>query len=91
MELAPLRDLSAGFVDELTGMGFSALSDFTGRQAEALTAAYSVFTGRPPDAAISACFASLVRFAETGIAIPVWRILRAEAVLDREQVVARGV
>ena len=87
-ELAPVRDLSWAFVDELAGMGFSTLSDFRGRQADALARAYCQSTGWPMDSVLCACFVVLVRFAETGVATRVWQILRAEAVLDRERVVA---
>jgi len=80
-ELAPLGRLWPGFEADLSALGISGLDELRGRDAAMLTRQYCERVGRPFDLAILACFTAAVRFAETGRAMPLWRILREDAFL----------
>jgi len=77
-ELATLRGLWNGVEVDLRRMGFTRLADFRGRDASALTRDYCRGSGRPFDPTLQACFAAIVRFAETGEARPWWLFQRAD-------------
>lgn len=77
-ELAPLRGLWAGVEADLQSMGFAALTELRGKDAAVLALDYCRRLGRPVDPLLRACFSAIVRFAETGVPTPWYRILRAE-------------
>jgi hypothetical protein len=92
-ELAMLRGLWPGYEADLHRMGFSALAELRGQDANALANDYCRLSGRPVDPLLSSCFSAVVNFAETGVPTPWWRIMRAQAKREREAVVsaaARG-
>ena len=83
-ELAALRGLWLGIEGDLHRMGIACLADLRGCRPEALVETYRRETGHPSDPILRPYFAALVAFAETGVATPWWRIMRAEAVRDSE-------
>jgi hypothetical protein len=87
-ELAPLRGLWRGIENDLLALGIQHVSDLHGRSAEALLKMYCEASGRPYDPVLRSCFVSLVRFSETGVAEPWWRIMRAEAQQEQRALTA---
>ena len=83
-ELLPLRGLWPGAAQELVDLGFAKLADLAGQNAHALAGAYRRLTKRPDDPLFPVFFAALISFAESGVASPWWRILRAEPSLARQ-------
>ena len=77
-ELAPLRGLWPGAVRDFLSMGFTALADFDGQDADKLAETYRGLTNRPADPLFPVFFMAVVRFAETGVPAPWWGILRTE-------------
>ena len=89
-DLAPLRGLWNSIASDLATMGVTCLADLRGRSPVALLREYCGLAQRPLDPMLRPCFVSIVQFAETGVARPWWHILRAEAIRDREAVLARS-
>jgi hypothetical protein len=77
-QLGPLRGLWPGVEADLHSMGFSALGDLRGKDPGSLALQYCDRLHRPPDPMLPSCFASIVKFAETGVPKPWFRILREE-------------
>jgi hypothetical protein len=84
-ELARFRGLWPGYEADLQRLGISALAHLRGRDPDALTEDYCRLTGRPPDPWLNACFAAVVRFAETGESVPFWRVMRVWAMREGER------
>jgi hypothetical protein len=84
-EFAPLRGLWPGVEADLQRMGFSKLADLRGRDPVALAVDYCKLIGRPFDQMLKYCFAAIVRFAETGEAVPWWHILRTQKIPDHTE------
>lgn len=82
-ELTMFRALWPDYEEDLCRLGIRTIADLRGRDAEALAGAWCRLAGRPPDPWLTSCFASVIRFAETGERVPWWRIMRAR--LSREQ------
>jgi hypothetical protein len=72
-------------------MGFSALAELRGRDADALAAQYCRLNRRPMDPILTPCFAAVVRFAETGEPRPWWDLLRVQTRREREAVFAAAL
>ena len=85
-ELARFRGFWPGYEADLQQMGISALAELRGRDPEALAADYCRMVARPTDPWLDACFAALVRFAETGVAVPWWRVMRVQAMQAGEAI-----
>lgn len=90
-QLAPLRGLWHGFEADLADMGVSRLDDLRGRSADGLMQDYCRRNQRPADAILRPYFEAVVRFAETGQDHPWWRIMRENAVRDREQIINKAL
>lgn len=78
-ELSPLRGLWHNMEADLFRLGITFIQDLRGRQADALAESYRALAGHPPDPILRPYFTALIAYAETGVATPWWRILRAEA------------
>ena len=82
IELRPLRGLWPGVSADLARMGFRSLADLKGRDADHLAQGYRDLANHPDDPVLVAVFRTMIRFAETGVATPWWRVLRAEIQAD---------
>lgn len=89
-ELSPLRGLWNSIPSDLAAMGVTCLADLRGRCPDTLLQEYCASVSRPLDPMLRPCFVSIVQFADSGTARPWWHILRAEAVRDRDAVLARS-
>jgi hypothetical protein len=78
-ELARFRGLWPHYEADLQRLGISGVDGLRGRDPDSLAADYCRMIDRPVDPWLSACFTALVRFAETGEAVPWWRVMRARA------------
>jgi hypothetical protein len=84
LDFAPLRGMWPGFEVDLYRMGFTTSADLRGRDPSVLARDYCQRHGRPLDPPLSFCFAAIVRFAETGEAVPWWHLLRAQSAAELE-------
>ena len=84
LDFAPLRGLWPGFEVDLYRMGFETMADLRGHDPATLARDYCGRLNRPFDPPLKFCFAALVRFAETGEAVPWWHLLRAQSEADLE-------
>ena len=82
-DLSRLEGLWHGVEYDLARMGVVTLADLRGRSPRSLVEAYCTAMSRPFDAMLQPLFASIIWYAESGVAVPWWRIMRDEAVLDR--------
>ena len=74
-----MRGLWPGVEGDLRALGFSALTDLRGQKADALAVEYCRRLHRPEDPLMAQYFSAIVKFAETGSAVPWWKLYRAEA------------
>ena len=77
-ELTPLRGLWPGIEQDLLRLGIMRLADLCGRDAKSLAEGYCASAVRPFDPLLHPYFTALIRFAETGMPVPWWYILRGE-------------
>jgi hypothetical protein len=85
-ELTMFRGLWPGYEADLLRMGIFTVAELRGRDPDRLAAEYCRVMERPEDPLLSACFAAVVRFAETGERVPYWRIMRDQAMREGEAV-----
>lgn len=72
-------------------MGVSSLDDLRARSADELMHHYCQRNQRPADSVLLPCFEAVVRFAETGQDHPWWRIMREDAVRERDRLTDKAL
>jgi hypothetical protein len=88
-ELAGFRGLWPGYEADLQRLGISTLAQLRGRDTDTLAEDYRSLTNRPEDPWLNACFAAVIRFAETGEPVPFWSVMRTRAMREGEAVSLR--